>query len=414
MKSFTLLPALLSVAAFTGLTQAQTFSLDDNPGAAAFGLASFGPAGFGFGAEDPFGLFLPATAGGLVGPSPSLVFSAFGLFDGELFAPGMVPDVVPPNGFAVNALSADHEGINWDPILIKFSVDRATTGLPGTSLAIESMFSQAPGDIYTSTRAFPHPGTFVGSLTGAPFSGVLPSAGGGGGNVLTYDESFFGLTAGLGAGVTLPAGVPAPPIFPGTHDNLDAYNDLPAPTLDVTGDMINDFDYFFSISPDEAAITGTSSADIFDVATGAGATAPIPYAPSFTMGLDVFGGFATDDIDALVLWDNGAPLGPNWNGPGGEPLIDFAIFSLANGSMSLAAIQAMGLPVDGSTVFFTDFTGSFAVYAFGSDLGILDMMMTGDHFQGNLDALEIIFVPAPGSIAILALSSLALMHRRRR
>lgn len=413
MRRLAAWPAVVGVAALAGLAHGQTYSLDDNPFAANWGLVPFGPAGFGCGAEDPYGIGLPATMAGLIGPSPSLAFSAFGLFDGELFQPGVITDVVPPNGFSLDALSADHPWRGYyPPIQLKFSVDRGTTGLPGTPLALEAGFNQAPADLYTSTKLFHHPGNFVGLPAGGAFVGGLPSViGGPNSNVLTYDDSFFGLTPGLGAGNLLGPGVAAPPIIPGSHDNLDAYNDLPTPLLDVNGDQINDTNYFFSISPDEAFAAGINPGDILDVAAGAGGTAPVPYATAFSIGLDMYGQHGTDDIDALILWDNGIPLGPMWGGPGGEPGIDFALFSLANGSSSLLAIQGMGLPVDGSSIFFTDFNGSFALYAFGSDLGVLDMLMSGEPLIANIDALEII--PAPGTLALIALSGLVIMHRRR-
>lgn len=398
----------------SGSAFGQTFSLDDNPSAP---LTSPPMPPF-LSAEDPFGLGLPAGLAGLIGPSPSLLHPMTGPFiDGDLLTsmPGGPPifDVMPPNGGYINAVSADHENVFWPMIQLQFSVDRATGGIPGSALAAEAGFSQQPGDVYTSTASFVHPSVFAGTLVpgGIPgFAGILPTAGGGGLNTLTFDESFFGLTPGLGAGATLPPGVPAPPIMPGTHDNLDAFNMLPTPTLDVTGDMVNDIDYFFSIPIAEALPTGVSPGDIFDVAMGAGGTVPIPYAPAPSMGLDMAGGFSTDDIDALVLWDNNIPLGPAWGGPGGEPGIDYALFSLAPGSMTLLALTAAGIPADPSTIFFTDFTGLYAIYAFGSDLGVADLLMTGEEFA-NIDALEII--PAPATLTLLGLVLVGARTRRR-
>ncbi len=100
------------------------------------------------------------------------------------------------------------------------------------------------------------------------------------------------------------------------------------------------------------------------------------------MGLDRLGGDdARDNIDSLVVWDLGAPHGPAWNGPGAEPGLDFALFTLSPGSQSL-----MALGLTPGTVFFTDFTGAFAVYCFEWDLA-LDSLF-GPEFA-NVDALDV-------------------------
>ena len=379
------------VAAAGAAASGQTFGIDDNPRAPLNGYL-----GFGFGAEDPYGMMLPPVVLGKIGPSPSILHPFAGPFIQGMplkpMAPGGPPvmDCLPPDGVYVDAFSADHEIMTpiWVQLpRLEFSVDRWTDGFPGMPLNVEWVSNQQPGDVYMSIPR-PHPGLFVGTLGGGPFAGILPTAGMAGPHALWLDESFFGLTAGLGAGFTIPPGVPAPPIIPGSHDNLEAYNEFPFRSLDRTGDMITDVDYFFSLSPDEAAMVGMSPADILDVAAGFPGTAPVAYAPAPSMGLDLYGGPFSDDIDALIMWDNNIPLGPNWGGPGGEPAIDYALFSLSNGSVSLNFIQAQfGLPVDGATIFFTDFTGSFAIYSWGCDLGINDIL-TGDAFA-NIDALEI-------------------------
>ncbi|MCB9845873.1 MAG: hypothetical protein H6811_07820 [Phycisphaeraceae bacterium] len=391
----------IGLATFSGLAisvsaSGQVFLLDDLPNTA----------------EDPFGLLLPAAGAGFTAPSPSM--GAFGYFPGlplgPVIGPGVPPHLVPPNGTFINAISDDKERDIFPTIRLQFTVDRATSGLAGTPLAIESGFFQAPGDVYTSTAAFTHPIAFLGTLTpgiiGAvpTFGGVLPTAGGGGANVLSFDESVFGMTAIGAPGGLTPPGVPTPPTLPGVKDNMNAWNNRP---IDITGDMINDMDYFFSVAPAEALVIGVSSADIFDVAAGAGGTVPTPYAPAFTAGLDFFG-HTTDDIDALILFDAGLPLGPAWGGPGGEPAIDYALFSLGPGSATLSFLAAAGLPVDPATVFFTDFTGSFGIYAYGTDLGIDPAGM----FPGfaNIDGLD--FVPAPGTLSLLALAGIAARRRR--
>lgn len=392
----TLSAALVLAAA--GSASAQSFSLDDNPSAP---LTSAPFAGL-FSAEDPFGLFLPAVAAGRIGPSPSLVTPFFLFTDGDILrypgGPFPVLDVVPPAGSYLNAMSADHERFNIDTSLemnIRFSVDRATNGLPGTDLEKQFSLNQQPGDIFVSERLFPNPGVFVGSLGGGGFVGLLPTAavGAPGMNLLEIDELDLGLVAGV---PTLSTDL-APPIAPGEHDNIDAYNVLPDPNLDIDGDAITDVDYFFSIPPASSFIAGFSAADIFAVPKGFPSGPAFPWAPAPFMGLDMMGFPPNpqlelrDDIDGLVVWDFG-PVGTP-NDPDGqlraEPERDYALFSLSETSASLAAIRGMGLPVDGSTIFFTDFSGAFAVYLFGSQVGVLDAATSDFQRLANIDALEI-------------------------
>ncbi|MEO1584152.1 MAG: GC-type dockerin domain-anchored protein [Planctomycetota bacterium] len=384
----------LSIA---GAASGQSFSLDDNPSAP---LTSAPFAGLSS-AEDPFGLFLPAVAAGRIGPSPSLITPLVAYTDGDIltFTSGPFPvlDVVPPAGTYLNAMSADHERFDAEvsqEMNIRFSVDRATTGLPGTDLEKQFALNQQPGDIYASESLFPNPGVFVGSLGGPGFAGLLPTAAPGvpGFHFLEIDE----IDLGLVAGVPTPASDPAPPIAPGEHDNVDAYNVLPDPTLDVDGDAITDHDYFFSVPPASAAVAGVSAADIFAVPTGAPGGPGFPWASAGSMGLDSTGFPPNtqielfDDVDGLVVWDFGRVAGPN--GDDGmrraEPGRDYALFSLSETSASLAAIRSTGLPVDGSTIFFTDFTGAFAVYIFGGQVGVADIL-TADRQFANIDALEI-------------------------
>ena len=182
----------------------------------------------------------------------------------------------------------------------------------------------------------------------------------------------------------MPPSTPCPAPTPGSHDNLDAYNLVP-PFLDINGDRINDVTYFHSTPPVEAVLTGTQPGDIVRVLPG-GASAV--YVPSVALGLDSLG-IGTDDIDGLVLWDSA-------DGP------SYALFSLSPGSASVMALSG-GVPaIDAATIFFTDFSGLFAVYAYGSDLGVDPMGPLSQNVYANVDALAIEVMgtvpdPGPGS-----------------
>jgi hypothetical protein len=366
-----------------GAAVAETFSLDDNPSAPL--TSPFVPPFLS--AEDPYGMGLPASLAGLLGPSPTLIAGPW--LDADLLKPrpgGPVPqlDVRAIELFYLNAVSGNHADVDefWEEITLRFSVSRETTGMPGTASFKQAMLNQQPGDIFETDMLFPNPAIFVGTLGGGPFAGILPSAGFGGGNVLHLDESMLQLTAGIGPGGHIPPNEEAPPIDNGTHDNVDAYNEIPVRQLDWNEDFITDYSFYFSVPIAETTITGLLPADIYDVIPGA-PLFPIgapPFAFAAQMGLGQFGE-VEDDIDALVVWDRGERHGPAWGGPGAEPGIDFALFSLAPGSATLGA-----LGLSAGTVFFTDFTGAFAVYAFEKDLG-LDSRFGVE--WANVDALEI-------------------------
>lgn len=378
---------------------AQTFSLDDNPS----GPLTSAFYGIGFSAEDPFGLFLPPVPAGRIGPSPTLItVSGVTYVDADLLT--VVPaipaepvlDMASPAGTYLDAVSQDHE-IYYPEVSpemnIRFSVDRATNGLPGTPLAGEFAVNQQPGDIYLSDRLFKNPGIYVGTLGAGPFGGVLPTAAPApGSHHLEFDESMLHLTAGMGPGTFVGPGLPAPMFAPGRHDNVDAYNVMPDPVMDVDGDGKNDRDSFFSIPPAEAMASGFSAADIFAIPKGSGVGVTPPWAPGVMSGLNMLGIAPNpemqgqrDDIDGLVVWDFGE-ISPDQSRA--EPGRDYAIFSLSERSASLDALRSMGFPVDGSTIFFTDFSGTFAIYLYGSQVGIEDWSF-GDQQFSNVDALEI-------------------------
>lgn len=357
---------------------AQDFSLDDD---AAF-PGSFAPPTPPFrSAEDRWGLGL---APAVVGPSPSL--GALGLLGSDILPPGLAPVFGTAPLWEIDGLSSNHRPWLGAPFHLRFSVDRVTGGFAGTASNVQFIRNQQPGDIFGSTLAFPDPCTnFVGTL--APvfgtFAGFLPSAGFGGLNVLVFNQGGFGLLTG--GGIVGPGAV-APVIGNGTHDNIDAYNDLPGP-MDPDGDNLPNFDIYYSLAPVEAVLNARLPAAILYNPAGVAAFPPpgAPFANPAVSGLDFFGGVNTDDIDGLVVWDRPPYGSAAWGGPGAEPAKDCAIFSLSPGSASLVALQGAGFPVEGGTIFFTDFTGLFAVFATSNDLGLASPL---GPLAINVDALE--------------------------
>lgn len=382
----------------------QSFSLDDDPAAPIASAIGILP---GLGAEDEFGITFPG-GGFALAPSPSIVASipVTGLGDGTIFSgtPGGLQ--FGPNGSYIDAFSTNHPSSTLS-IGIDFSVDRVTVGPPGTAVGFEALGFQQPGDIFGSTAVFASPAAFVGTLPpGPPYVGPLPTAGSapGGSNVLLIDESLLGLTVTGFPGALTPSGVPALPPIPASHDNVDAFDyALQVPFIGgPPGLGLYPVDSYFAIAPDEAAAVGASPADLFAVPAGAPGTPPAPYAVAPMLGL--FPG--SDSIDALVMFD--VSITPSGGASFVEPGLDYALFSLAPGSASLAAF---GLSAD--EVFFTDFTGVFATYVFPTDVGLFPggmLPFSGD----NIDALEITVVPEPCSIVLAVFGLVGLLVRRRR
>lgn len=413
---------LLAVAAPN--VGAQSFSLDDNPSAPLFGAP--GP---GFGAENPFGIPVPGYPPGLA-PSPSLLMLG-PLGDGAILSPGPVLQHPGPNGWYVSSLSSNKGSYGRGSLQLNFSVDRTSFGLPGTDLFAEAMLNQAMGDVYSSTRLFTSPATFAGALApvGAAlpsFAGFLPGSGGPGGNKLVVNQGLGGIAPSGGAVpglglltglAVLPPGVGAPPALPMTHDNVDA---LDFSVFDTNGDLLLDTNTYFSVYPAEGVAVGVSSADLFLAAAGTPGAIAVPWAPAALLGLDTLGPHPiaqtpfSDCLDALVVFDNGV-VGAL------EPGVDYALFSLAPGSASLAPM--LGL-INDSDVFYSDFTGLFGVYATAASLGLwgdpaggfLPRPWPAQPGMGDgLDALDV--VPEPASTALLLSSATAfglLVWRRRR
>lgn len=378
---------------------AMMFSLDDNPSAP---LNS--PAGFGLGAEDEFGT-IGVNGGAGLAPSPDVLAGVAGKGDGTVFLPGLLVNAAPANyvdAMSVNKAWGNAGTSQPTPINLQFSVDRLAVGLPGTGVADQAGKHQQSGDIFTTTNYFVAPGLIAGTLGAGPAGFIGPVGGSVGpmfgnpanSNFLSINQDALGLTVPVGGAqiLTGPATIADPPIM-GSTDNVDAfsYGTFVNPRTGTAGQ-----DFYFAVTPNEAAAMGPfSAADLFHVPVGG--LVPSVWATSASIGLDlgVAGGGQLNSysIDGLVVFDN------DILGSAAQPGIDYALFSLAPGS---AALAANGLSA--AAIFFTDFTGHYGLYATAGELGL----------QGsdNVDALEI---PAPGSLgAGLALLGLVGFAGKRR
>ena len=383
---FTLALVLVLSASVSG-QPLPAFSLDDDPTNPL--TSPTYPGAVGIGAEDPFGI----TGNPALAPSPSLNAPSGPFVDADILRPGMAAafpamHVASPGPGYIDAISRNNYHLT-DPHIC-FSVDRISTGaLVGAALpndlVAQAAANQAPGDVYRALVNSPHPALYVGTLpAGAGYVGrITPVPANPGRNKLLYDESTLTLTVTGTPGNLVGPGVIVNPPTPGSHDNVDA---LDLRFLDDGNDQITDHWMYFSINPDEANDVNASgpaipvsAADIFAVPPGSAGIPPVAWARAPTMGLDVVGDLNSDDIDGLVVWDVG-----QYQGDQVEREVDFALFSLSLGSSSLGQWNLS--PAD---VFFTDFNGSFGLFASASDLGAA--------FDDNVDALDVLL---PGDASV--------------
>ncbi len=227
-----------------------------------------------------------------------------------------------------------------------FSVDEWSSGLaigPAPDVFSEGIFGnmEASADIFTDTGVGPGP------ICGMAF---MPS-------VDTVDGDGIFPFGGLGLGLIEPnppgAGVPDM----GTNlDGLDVDTATasPAPFPVYFSLDAGFFDPIEGIPNSGSALAnGLGVGGDVLVTMGPGAF-PMVFAPAFMLGLDLFGP-DTDDLDALVLWENGTGVyepspGPyGWVGGGADMLL----FSVRRGSAIIGMPDSFcGMPIEPGDILF--------------------------------------------------------------
>lgn len=242
-----------------------------------------------------------------------------------------------PCGIEVNALSMGDDSVfKQDEILpgsLWFSVDEFSRAVPGTpappNLITEQPAGDGGADVMTGLSTLPWgpfppiPGVF--SHVGAIDGDGLPSASG-------YTYPGLGLVEGA---MSMPGPVSG-------VDNLDA--------LEITTG--NSTTYFFSLD---------ATPNLFDACVGTGGTesawkngfqsgdvlmstsfGPVVYAPAPLLGLNLIGGHDSDNIDALILWENGnnqwQPSVQNYDWLNGST--DMLLFSVSRSSMVVGQLDS--------------------------------------------------------------------------
>lgn len=279
------------------------------------------------GAPAPPSIAIPHGAGGL------------GLMAGCVGHPGGTPCFVEVDALSLGVDHRFQPNVPIRPGQVIFSVDEYAVGL--TPVPVPGVGSESPsGD--ASADAFVN----LGMLVPAPIP-PMP-----GRNVGVQDGN--GLPSGTG--VTYPSvgliepSVAAPGPFNG-GDSIDGL-DVVEPTA------VGFFGRFFSLDSgfpdplDAVPNTGSAAAHGFvggDVLTTPfGAAAPVLYAPAMMLGLDLVGPPGSDDLDALILAENGTPgyqrsFQPyDWMSPN----TDMLVFSVRRGSAVIGMPDSLfGIPI---------------------------------------------------------------------
>ncbi len=267
-------------------------------------------------------------------------------------------------------------------LVIYFSGDVSSVGMPLTDYDHQAQRNQAAGDRFVSNGAAQPPSFVLSSGVPSPLINgpVFPGAFGTmSPNILSANQDRYNEIP------TRPAMIYnsyLPPAGSGAlnMDDMDALELMP---FDTNGDLMHDTPVYFSLDPLSPSL-GLGAGSPADILVSLPMSPAIQlFAPAPLMGLTMI-----DDVDALAVWDYANPLVADGQ-------IDYALFSLAPGSPSLVGPDgAWGTADDYSAadIFVTDFSGVNALYMTAQTLGM--------QFMDNIDALDVEAWEGPQSVEV--------------
>jgi hypothetical protein len=282
---------------------------------------------------------------------------------------------------------------------VHFSVDRFAMGGMAVPPSVGS--ENAPAVFEASADAFVALGLVAGPLApgGAPLpgnTGVVDGNGGAGPSIFAYP--------GLGLVEPLPPG-PGPAA---RADNLDAIatgvlpGPLGFPPLGIWFSLDSGFpDPLLGVPNTASALAhGFVGGDVLHVAGPGGP--PVIYAPAGLLGLGLIAGLDSDDLDALVISENGMPgyqpsMIPNDWVMGGT---DMLLFSVRRGSAVLGMPDSIfGIPIREGDVLTRPLAGGVSpfpgIYIAAENLGLAAARVPGPAIgmSAELDALDLPTTP---------------------
>ncbi|MFT5200132.1 MAG: hypothetical protein ACI87O_002806 [Planctomycetota bacterium] len=308
----------------------------------------------------------PITAGDLLTPAaglpslgplltPAIAVShgapGLGLLPGCVGVPGSTPCRVEVDAVSFGFDKYFTSGLQAAGQL-HFSVDLHAKGAVGAPLppnvTTEGPALDGGGDVFLNPRSIP-----AGPIgPGAPF-----------GNRGIFDEDGMPSASGYtypGLGLLSIFGTPAMP------DNLDALDTLDASISSLPGTVYfsmddQGVDPLTGISHTASANThGFAGADVLSTVLGSGV--PTLYAPAGALGLNIVFGFNPDDLDALILRENGDGVFQ----PSQQPMdwlsgsTDMLLFSVRRGSAVVGEPDSIfGIPIEPGDILTTPLSAAF-------------------------------------------------------
>jgi hypothetical protein len=280
-----------------------------------------------------------------------------------------------------------------------FSVDEWALGIPGTPAPPAVWTEGALGPAFeASADVFNYlgppgpmaPGPVFGN-TGVVDGNGLPS-----------------VTGFVYPGVGLIEPNPAGP-GPDRGDNLDAV-DMNTTLRDVNGLIFFSLDSDFA-DPRELTYppinSGTAPGNGFvggDVLVSSAGGVPAVYASAAALGLDLIAGPDSDDLDALILLDDGDGVY--------TPGVDQILFSVRRGSAVIGTPDSLwGALIEAGDILVPGGPSTVpGIFIPAEALGLGTSRIHANVID-DLDALD--RVPEPATLALLAVGGLAVMRRRR-
>ncbi len=343
-------------------------------------------------APGPIGRPTLVVFGGPTAAGPNLGLSAYGAAVGH--APGV------PGFIEVDALSFGNDYLLRPEAVFSgvwvFSVDEFSSsyqppspGTPSVSTEGSAGAADASADVFvTYPPAVAGPGPMGPGTLAAVWNAALIDGNG----VAPPAAAHPSLTSVVGWGVVEPS--PGTAGVPDMGDNVDAVDvDTVGPTFPVFFSLDAGFTDPIEgppVNSGSAPSLGFSGADI--LMTSASGVAPVLYASAETLGLDIFG-FDTDDVDALVLLENGVAgyQRPSdifdW-GPGGG---DMLFFSVRRGSAIIGILDSLfSAAIEPGDILTPNFGGPGvpSIWLAADNLGLLTTRF-GFAVPDDLDALDV-------------------------
>ncbi len=307
---------------------------------------------------------------------------------------GHVPGT--PCGVEVDAFSeGTDEKFRSSPMFpgrLWFSVDEFAVGVPGfagfAQVATEGPTGDASADLFTDRGLPPGPlapGAILRANVGAIDGNGLPNA----------------VTGFIYPGLGLVEPNPATPGPLNAGDNIDALDVGGSPTFPAGGVFFSlDGGFFDPLAQvpnsNSAALNGANFRPGDVLRTAAPGATPTRYAQAQQLGLDVFGP-GTDDIDALILVENGdgvfQPSHANydWSGPGAP--VDMLMFSVRRGSQVIGQLDSIfNLPIEAGDILVPPRAGSPfpGIWIAAENLGLQTARSGTPGTEGDdIDALDL-------------------------